>query len=80
MFKLQDTKFDINPSATDCKSQMELMFGKERFLELCQTWNKKNQKWLTVFGALKYKGKTDNVIYDGLDPEDNPDDYEKVYI
>jgi hypothetical protein len=80
MFKLKDTKFDINPSPSDCKAQFELMFGRERFLQICQEWNKKNQKWLSVFGALKYKGKTDNVIYDGLDPEDNPDDYEKIYI
>jgi hypothetical protein len=80
MFKLQDTKFDINPSATDCKSQFELMFGRERFLEICKKWNEKNQKWLTSFGQLKYKGKVDGVIYDGLDPEDNPDDYEKIYI
>jgi hypothetical protein len=29
---------------------------------------------------LKYKGKVDGVIYDGLDPEDNPEDYEKIYI
>jgi hypothetical protein len=80
MYTLEDTKFDINPSAEDCKTQMELMFGKDRFLEICKMWNAKNQKWLSVFGKLKYKRKSDGSYWDGLDDTDNPDDYEKVYI
>lgn len=80
MQTLVDTKFDINPSPTDCQTQMEIMFGKDRFLEICKCWNAKNQKWLTVFGTLKYKRKSDNSYWDGLDDTDNPDDYEKVYI
>lgn len=80
MCKLCDTANDINPTASDCKTQFELMFGRDRFLEICKQWNEKNQKFLTSFGQLKYKGKTDGVLYDGLDPEDNPNDYEKVYI
>jgi hypothetical protein len=80
MCTLSDTKNDINPSASDCKAQFELMFGRDRFLEICKQWNAKNQKWLTSFGQLKYKGKVDGVIYDGLDPTDNPEDYEKIYI
>lgn len=80
MCKLSDTKFDVNPTPSDCKAQMELMFGKERFLEICKQWNEKNQKFLSVFGQLKYKKKSDGTYWDGLDPEDNPDDYEKVYI
>ena len=80
MYTLEGTKFDINPSPTDCKTQMELMFGKERFLEICKAWNQKNQKWLSVFGKLKYKHKVDGTYWDGLDDNDNPDDYEKVYI
>lgn len=80
MCKLSDTKFDVNPTPSDCKAQMELMFGKDRFLEICKKWNEKNQKFLSVFGQLKYKHKSTGNYYDGLDPEDNPDDYEKVYI
>jgi hypothetical protein len=80
MFTLQDTKNDINPSPEDCKTQLQIMFGRDRFLELTQQWGKKNQKFLSVFGALKYKDKRDGKFYDGLDETDNVDDYEKVYI
>lgn len=80
MCKLQDTTMDVNPTAGDCQAQMELMFGKERFLEICKQWNEKNQKWLTSFGKLKYKHKVDKTLWDGLDPTDNPEDYEKTYI
>lgn len=80
MCKLSDTKMDVNPTPTDCQSQMELMFGKERFLEICKQWNEKNQKFLTSFGMLKYKHKVDKTLWDGLDETDNPEDYDKVYI
>lgn len=33
MQTLQDTKHDINPSAEDCKTQLQIMFGRERFLK-----------------------------------------------
>jgi hypothetical protein len=80
MHTLKDTKYDINPSPEDCKTQLQIMFGQERFLEMTQAWSKKNQKFLSVFGELKYKDKSTGIIYDGLDPEDNVEDYEKVYI
>ena len=80
MFTLQDTKNDINPSPEDCKTQLQIMFGRDRFLELTQQWGKKNQKFLSVFGALKYKDKRDGKFYDGLDETDNVEDYEKIYI
>ena len=79
MHTLQDTKHDINPSPEDCKTQMQIMFGRDRFLELTQQWGKKNQKFLSVFGALKFKDKRTGEYYDGLDETDNPEDYEKVY-
>lgn len=80
MSKLQHSIGDSNPSVSDCKTQMEFMFGRDRFLEICQQWNAKNQKFLTVFGKLKYKCKKTGQYFDGLDPEDKQDDYEKVYI
>lgn len=80
MHTLTDTKYDINPSPDDCKTQLQIMLGKDRMLELTQEWGKKNQKFLSVFGELKYKDKSTGIIYDGLDPEDNPEDYEKLYI
>ena len=80
MHTLTDTKNDINPSPEDCKTQLQIMFGRDRFLELTQAWGKKNQKFLSVFGSLKYKDKRDGKFYDGLDETDNTEDYEKVYI
>ena len=79
MHTLQDTKNDINPSPEDCKSQLQIMFGRDRFLELTQAWGQKNQKFLSVFGSLKFKDKRTGEYYDGLDETDNPADYEKVY-
>lgn len=80
MFTLQDTKYDINPSPEDCKTQLQIMFGRDRFLELTQKWGQENQQFLSVFGTMKFKEKSTGNFYDGLDPEDNPEDYEKVYI
>jgi hypothetical protein len=83
MYQIEHSKFDINPTVEDCKSQLKLILGSERFSEIVEQWNKNNQKLLSVFGVLKYKNKkdtTDKTLYDGLDPEDNPDDWEKVYV
>jgi len=80
MHTLQDTKNDINPSPEDCKTQLQIMLGRDRFLELTKQWGQKNQKFLSVFGSLKYRLKTDGSYWDGLDETDNIDDYEKVYI
>jgi hypothetical protein len=79
MHTLTDTKYDINPSPEDCKTQLQIMLGSDRFLELTQAWGVKNQKFLSVFGALKFKDKRTGEYYDGLDETDNPEDYEKVY-
>ena len=80
MHTLTDTKNDINPSPEDCKTQLQIMFGRDRFTELTKQWGKKNQKFLSVFGALKYRLKSDGTYWDGLDETDNVEDYEKVYI
>ena len=80
MHTLKDTKNDINPSPEDCKTQLKIMLGSDRFLELTQAWGKKNQKFLSVFGSLKYRLKSDGSYWDGLDETDNIEDYEKVYI
>ena len=79
MHTLSDTKNDINPSPEDCKTQLQIMFGRDRFLEMTKAWGQKNQKFLSVFGSLKFKHKATGDFYDGLDETDNPEDYEKVY-
>jgi hypothetical protein len=80
MHTLVDTKNDINPSPEDCKTQMQIMFGRDRFLEMTKAWGEKNQKFLSVFGTMKYRLKSDGSYWDGLDETDNEEDYEKVYI
>lgn len=83
MYTIEDSKFDINPTVTDCKSQLKLILGSDRYDEIVENWKKNNQKLLSVFGTLKYKNKldsSDKTLYDGLDPEDDPKDWEKVYV
>jgi hypothetical protein len=80
MLEIQHSKWDINPTVDDSKTQLQLILGSDRFAQICKQWNRKNQKWLTVFGTRKYKHKVDGTYWDGLDPEDNEDDYEIVWI
>jgi hypothetical protein len=83
MYQIQDSKFDINPTVSDCKTQLKLILGSDRYEEIVSQWKQNNQKILSVFGTLKFKNKkdlTDKTLYDGLDPEDNPDDWEKIYV
>jgi hypothetical protein len=80
MHTLKATKHDINPSPEDCKTQLQIMLGSDRFTELTKQWGAKNQKFLSVFGSLKYRLKSDGSYWDGLDETDNTEDYEKVYI
>lgn len=83
MYQIEDSKFDINPSVSDCKTQLKLILGSDRYEQIVEQWKQNNQKILSVFGTLKYKNKkdtTDKTLYDGLDPEDDPDDWEKIYV
>lgn len=83
MVKIKDSKFDINPSIEDSKTQIQMIIGQQRYNEVVDIWKQKNQKVLSSWGTLKYKNKldtSDTTLYDGLDPEDNPDDWEKVYV
>lgn len=83
MYEIENSKFDINPTVSDCKTQLKLILGSDRYDEIVQKWKDNNQKVLSVFGTLKYKSKldpSDKTLYDGLDPEDNPEDWEKIYV
>lgn len=83
MITIKDSKFDVNPTIEDSKTQLQLIIGKDRYEEVVQTWKSKNQKLLTSFGTRKYKSKkdpTDKTLYDGLDPTDDPKDWEQVYV
>jgi hypothetical protein len=80
MIEIQHSKWDVNPTVEDSKTQLQLILGSERFAEICKQWNRKNQKWLTVFGTRKYRHKVDKTLWDGLDDTDNPEDYEVTWI
>jgi hypothetical protein len=83
MYQIEDSKFDINPTVSDCKTQLKLILGSDRYDEIVDKWKSNNQKILSVFGTLKFKSKldpSDKTLYDGLDPEDNPKDWEKIYV
>jgi hypothetical protein len=83
MYQIEDSKFDINPTVSDCKSQLKLILGSDRYDEIVSKWKDNNQKILSVFGTLKFKNKldpSDKTLYDGLDPTDNPEDWEKIYV
>ena len=80
MSGITGSKFDINPSVEDSKTQLRLILGNDRFLEIVSYWNEANQKLLTSFGKRKYRRKSDGTIWDGLDPDDNESEYEKIYV
>ena len=83
MYQIEDSKFDINPTVSDCKTQLKLILGSDRYDEIVNQWKQNNQKILSVFGTLKFKNKidpNDKTLYDGLDPTDNPEDWEKIYV
>lgn len=83
MSGITGSKFDINPSVEDSKTQLRLILGNDRFQEIVSYWNAANQKLLTSFGKRKYRSKldtTDKTLYDGLDPQDDPKDWEAVYV
>lgn len=77
--KIQDSKWDVNWSESDAATQMQLMLGNDRYKELKLLWGKDNQHLLKNLGKVKYLGK-DGVYYDGLDPEDKPEDFKEVYV
>jgi len=78
--KISGSKWDINPSIEDSKTQLQLILGKERYQEIVMSWTMKNQKLLTSFGTRKYQHKVDKTIWDGLDPEDKAEDYEQIFV
>ena len=83
MYEIENSKYDVNPTVSDCKTQLKLILGSDRYDEIVEKWKQNNQKLLSVFGTLKYKNKldsSDKTLYDGLDDTDNPEDWEKVYV
>ena len=80
MGKLSTSKYDVNFSVQDAKNWIVDTIGRERYERAVLKWSAVNQKTLTAFGKMKYKCVKTNELYDGLDPEDNPVDFEKIYV
>jgi len=76
----EKNEFDTNMSVGDCEVQLKLILGSERYDMMREKWKEDNRKLMSVYGTLKYKCKKTSVVYDGLDPEDDEKDYEKVYV
>jgi hypothetical protein len=80
MFVLERGEFDTNMSVSDCEWQLKLILGSERYEMIREQWMENNKTTVTMYGILKYKCKKTSVVYDGLDPEDEESDYEKIYV
>ena len=76
---LAHSKFDINLTVDDAATQLKLLFGAERYEMIKASWSRKNQH-LVKEGRVKYIRLSDGSVWDGLDPEDHPGDYTKVYM
>lgn len=80
MWTLEQGEFDTNMSVGDCEMQLKIILGSERYEMIREKWKENNSKLMSVYGTLKYKCKKTSKVYDGLDPEDDEKDYEKVYV
>jgi hypothetical protein len=76
---LATSKFDVNLTVDDASSQLKLLFGSERYEQIKYHWSVKNQH-LIPNGKKKYYRISDGTIWDGLDPEDDPSDYNVIYM
>jgi hypothetical protein len=74
-----DSRFDINLSIGDAAEQMKLILGKHRYEQVKALWASRNQH-LIGEGIVKYIRLSDNSIWDGLDPTDNPLDYKRIQM
>ena len=80
MWTCERGEFDTNMTIGDCEFQLKLILGTERYEMIRTAWMNKNERLVTMYGTLKYKCKKDGKVYDGLDPEDEETDYEKIYV
>lgn len=76
---LSTSKMDINYTVEDAATQLKLTLGTDRYLEVKYQWAQDNQH-LIPLGITKYRRVSDNTWWDGLDPEDNPKDYQKITL
>lgn len=80
MALLSNSKYDVNWSVTDCATYISGIIGQDRYARAKELWVENNQKMVTAFGRKKYKHKQTKELFDGLDPEDDSNNYDIVYI
>ena len=80
MDRIQGSQWDINPSDEDSITQLQLILGTDRYVELKYLWSKDNQQLLKEYGQKKFIRKSDGTLWDGLDPEDKQEDYQEIFI
>jgi hypothetical protein len=77
---IQLSKYDINPSVEDSVTQLKLIIGSDRYNECKQKWSLDNQHLTKQFGNKRYMHISTGNIFDGLDAEDNIQDYKEIYL
>jgi hypothetical protein len=77
MDRIQGSKWDINPTESDSITQLKLILGGDRYQEVKMMWAKDNQHIIRDIEDAKTKfiHKATQQVFDGLDPEDDPNDY-----
>jgi hypothetical protein len=79
MWTIDTSKYDINYTVDDAASQLKIILGSERYEVIKSKWAVKNQHLLNkVETKTKYIHKQTNLVYDGLDETDDPNDYLKL--
>ena len=74
------SRWDINLTVSDAATQLKLLFGAERYETIKTNWARKNQHLMRNLGTKKYMHVATGALYDGLDPTDDPKDYEVIYV
>jgi hypothetical protein len=80
MDTIQHSQWDINPTVEDSATQLKLLIGNDRYQQIKHQWSLSNQTLLKSIGAIKYRDRRTGEMYDGLDSQDKPEDYEIIYL
>ena len=80
LFSCEQGNFDTNLTIGDMETQLKILLGSDRYRDIKEVWTKNNQKLLSVFGTQKFKYKKTGELFDGLDDNDDPRDYEKIFV
>jgi len=80
LFSCEQGNFDTNLTIGDMETQLKILLGSDRYRDIKDKWTENNQKLLSVFGTQKFKYKKTGELFDGLDENDDPREYEKIFV